>query len=78
MSTKNKKPSNPFAFPSYNKDEKRLEQGLTMRDYFAIKLMAGTSIFILETADTINEKDISELVQVAYKIADQMLIEREK
>lgn len=63
----NQKPSNPFAFPIH--DVAHIESGLTMRDYFAAKVLVNTYMGV-------NHED--EAAKRAYKMADAMLKEREK
>lgn len=56
---------NPRAFPSVIGN---IEFGMTLRDYFAAKAMQV--LF-----DDYNSSDVPEM---AYRVADKMLLEREK
>ena len=63
-----KKPKNPDAFPSDNKSSGY--SGMTLRDYFAAKVITGAW-------QTISPGSQSELAKRAYEIADAMLQQRE-
>ena len=63
------KPKNPDAFPCDNKSEGY--SGMTLRDYFAAKVITGAW-------QTISPGSQSELAKRAYEIADAMLNQREK
>ena len=74
MENKEKKPQNPPAFPLIDEIGNFIETGMTLRDYFAAKIMQG--IF------SNNEREPhfgqpSYYVEESYKIADAMLKERE-
>jgi hypothetical protein len=61
------KESPKYAFPQDN----AYDRGMTLRDYFAARAMAGMiSQYGLE--------DITELAAIAYNVADAMMVEREK
>jgi hypothetical protein len=66
MKTKQK---NPPAFPSQIGD--RPHQGMTLRDYFAAKVITGAF-------QNISAGSQSELAKRAYEIADAMLNQREQ
>jgi hypothetical protein len=59
---------NPYAFPC-ERDEPG--KGMTLRDYFAAKVITGAW-------QTISPGSQSELAKRAYEIADAMLNQREK
>jgi len=58
-------PSNPEAYKQYN----RIEQGMTLRDYFAAKAMQGLAVGV-------NDPDYEVIATMAYKMADAMLAAR--
>jgi hypothetical protein len=61
----------PPAFPVSEGEFNNVEYGMTLRDYFAARAMAGMiSKYGLE--------DIMELAAIAYNVADAMMAEREK
>jgi hypothetical protein len=65
MSTEEKKPENPSAFPSdYNSDD-----GMTLRDYFANSAMQGLN--------PMEWSDYKILAKNAYEVADAMLKQRQ-
>ena len=75
------KPENPPAFPHAADSEKDwLEQGMTLRDYFAGQVLAGvmSSYFMLEDKNTGNKPTDSHVAGMCYQIADAMLEERNK
>lgn len=79
MGNQEKKPKNPSAFPVYERniagDMHLIELGMTLRDYFAAKIMQG--IF----SNSEREPHFGQskyYVEEAYGIADAMLKEREK
>ena len=47
--------------------------GMSLRDYFAAQALQG-----MISADHKSERSMSEMVTLAYKIADAMIAEREK
>ena len=63
------KSNNPPAFPSQIGD--RPHQGITLRDYYAAKVITGAW-------QTIGPGSQSELAKRAYEIADAMLNQREQ
>lgn len=77
---KEKKPENPSAFPELdwyqtdNRDEivYKTYGGMSLRDYFAAKAMQSM-------VDQVGLSDgyITKLIKEAYKIADEMLKQRE-
>jgi hypothetical protein len=66
--------NNPWAFPVPNSANTNGEEGMTLRDYFAAKVMAA----FLSSPDDANyyQKHPGLLADSAYKIADAMLAER--
>jgi len=79
MSTENKKPSNPRAFPFLDSEMNVLEQGMTLRDYFANSAMQGLLSSYVGSSDVY--KDISynakSIASHSYHLADAMLKQRE-
>lgn len=64
------KPENPPAFPSIITQSLELRYGgMTLRDYFAAKALV---------MNPHNSYDFDKIAEHAYKIADAMLIERQK
>ena len=70
----------PAAFPSVV--DGYIQDGMTLRDYFAAKAMQGIIIrfgeeppYILNTSDNDAE---AETAKYAYEIADMMMLEREE
>lgn len=63
------KPNNPPAFPSQLGE--RPHAGMTLRDYFAAKVITGAF-------QTISPGSQSELAKRAYEIADAMLNQRQQ
>jgi hypothetical protein len=55
------------AFPDQYKD------GMTLRDYFAAKAMTG-----LLTAEIVGEYSNEHVAEIAYRIADAMMLARER
>lgn len=73
-----KKEINPPAFPvvGCTITDDYLQEGMSLRDYFAAKAMQGElSSQDFENCNWANEEDLS---QRAYLIADAMLKERQK
>lgn len=66
---------NPSAFPVHAKyeDETVLNEGMTLRDYFAARAMQG----MLSACTGWSEAGIERLAKCSYMTADQMLKERE-
>jgi hypothetical protein len=66
---------NPSAFPVHAKyeDETVLNEGMTLRDYFAAKAMQG----MLSACTGWTEAGIERLAKCSYMTADQMLKARE-
>jgi hypothetical protein len=64
------KPENPDAFPIIN-NGLVYESGMTLRDYFAAKVITGAW-------QTISPGSQSELAKRAYEIADAMLNQRKQ
>ena len=67
---------NPSAFPVHAKyeDETVLNEGMTLRDYFAAQALASSTGWYLSE---INNWDNKERADWAYKQADEMLKRRE-
>ena len=66
---------NPSAFPVHAKYEEEtvLNEGMTLRDYFAAKAMQG----MLSACTGWSEAGIERLAKCSYMTADLMLKERE-
>jgi len=62
--------ANRPAFPN-NKDTSEWREGITIRDYFAAKVITGL-------AHNVSAGSQSELAKRAYEIADAMLNQREQ
>jgi hypothetical protein len=86
MIQENKKPNNPPAFPLYSELEEKnymgqnivtreINNGMTLRDYFATKAMQGICVNAGRNAFTFSALD--EIAASAYNIADAMLKQRE-
>jgi hypothetical protein len=79
----NKKTENPYAFPlSLVEDSNYACDGMTLRDYFAAKIILGMfSESIIKVSDAVvreSGKTRSQwFAEQAYSFADAMLIERE-
>ena len=85
-----KKVSNPSAFPEIYTDEEWSEThnnfkrdtyscgGMTLRDYFAGQALSGLCVMAIPGSHNSCANMIEEQVPTAYKIADAMLLEREK
>ena len=77
-----KKPKNPLAFPCVGygpADDSYLQEGMTLRDYFAAKAMQA--IIIKHDAAGSSgglRNHLSDLAKWAYEDAEAMLKEREK
>jgi hypothetical protein len=69
----NTKPKNPNAFPN----DWNIEDGMTLRDYFAGKVIQGLSS--MQDKGTFNsmEEAHESSVRYAYSLADEMLKQRE-
>ena len=65
------KPKNPEAFPKYTENGYVHQDGMTLRDYFAAKVITGAY-------QKVSAGSQSELAKRAYEIADAMLNQREK
>jgi hypothetical protein len=70
-----------FAFPSSPTERASLSMGMSLRDYFAAKALralieSGRSG--AEEWNSAREGKIDETCQVAYRLADRMMEEREK
>ena len=67
------KPNNPSAFPLLSPIDKIMNEGMSLRDYFANSAMQG-----ILSGRMFSPSDIEVYVEQAYKLADAMLKEREK
>ena len=86
MKTNDNKPSNPMAFatasPSCSKYDGVLQEGMTLRDYFANSAMQGIMtnqdflILVLKQANGLEASNIA-ISKEAYGLADAMLKQRE-
>lgn len=69
------KPNNPPAFSATTGSDGGIYQkGMSLRDYFAAKAMLGLAIQFPQDFET----DAENLVKLSWKIAELMLLEREK
>lgn len=68
------KPNNPSAFPTHP-DSNIIDEGMTLRDYFASKAMQATINQMLSREYSAWEDDA--VVEYSYRIADLMLKQRE-
>jgi len=66
------KPNNPNAFPYSNENDADYKRGMTLRDYFANSAMNG---WLSNPNMTI--KTMEELSIESYRVADEMLKQRE-
>ena len=66
--------NNPPAFPQYiiSNNGAYVDDGMTLRDYFAAKAMTG-----LLTAEIVGEYSNEHVAEISYRIADAMLKARE-
>ena len=66
---------NPSAFPVHAKydEETVLNEGMTLRDYFAAKAMQGMLAACTGWSDAYQER----MAMTSYKMADEMLKRRE-
>ena len=62
--------NNPPAFPQYiiSNNGAYVDDGMTLRDYFAAKAMTG-----LLTAEIVGEYSNEHVAEISYRIADAML-----
>ena len=58
-------PFNPFAFPSHGSMGEVVQEGMSLRDYFAGKALEGTLPGAM--------LDVDEYARLAYRMADAML-----
>ena len=65
---------NELAFPAYDHLEQTMFDGMSLRDYFAAKAMQGMLAACTGWSDAYQER----MAMTSYKMADQMLIERQK
>jgi hypothetical protein len=80
------KQDNPPAFPLVCDNPMRVQyQGMTLRDYFASKVMNGICCnqfylsALLEDFKGINDKEMkAKIANVSYEMADAMIQERNK
>ncbi len=78
MSTENKKPENPNAFPYVIPGDKEkgwdaeILEGMTLRDYFSAKAMQGCCV-----CDGPEFPSPTVIAKWSYAVADAMLKERE-
>lgn len=63
-----------LAFPVQDAYSMSTEQGMTLRDYFAAKAMQG----MLSACTGWSESDQERLAKCSYKMADEMMKERNK
>lgn len=84
METENKKPSNPEAFAyGYGTDNySDIQRGMTLRDYFAAKIIQGilsaqTEMRANGMQNNHSTNQIESLCEESYQIADAMLKQRE-
>ena len=65
---------NELAVPAYDHLEQTMFDGMSLRDYFAAKAMQGMLAACTGWSDAYQER----MAMTSYKMADQMLIERQK
>lgn len=68
--------ADPFAVkcPPTDAEALRLQQGMTLRDYFAAKAMPTVIIDWLQTGDIFQDPEIAEVIaRDCYIVADAML-----
>jgi len=75
MTTDNKKPKNPFAFPCV--DVTIIQEGMTLRDYFANSAMQGMIANTEIRRPDSQEIEFEAFAKRAYRYADAMLKQRE-
>lgn len=78
----NKKPNNPFAFPYSDSLNGYVQDGMTLRDYFANSAMQGiiSSQTVMRSIGMSNDiigGQIEGICIESYSIADAMLKQRE-
>ncbi|MCP4055184.1 MAG: hypothetical protein GY739_19515 [Mesoflavibacter sp.] len=64
-----------LAFPMYNELGEIYEEGMELRDYFASKALQG---WMANQAFINNINEVDYAIHMAYKVADLMMIERDK
>lgn len=64
------KPKNTYAFAFANDFE--IQEGMTLRDYFANSAMLGCL-----SSPLLSTKDMNEIAKTSYQLADAMLKQRE-
>lgn len=74
MNKENGGPAFPHEY-KYGDGTAAREDGMTLRDYFAAKALAG---ILPALAQGIRPQDIQNMAQDCYGIADAMLVERAK
>lgn len=72
MEIKNEKPENPSAFPLLSPIDKIMNEGMTLRDYFANSAMQGMCVEAVKTGLLKNQ-----IAEISYSLADAMLKQRE-
>ena len=65
---------NELAFPAYDHLEQTMFDGMSLRDYFAAHAKQG----MLSACTGWTEADQDRLARCSYRMAEQMLIERQK
>ena len=65
-------PAFPFAWESPLTGKTTINNGMTLRDYFAAKAMTG-----LLTAELVGEYSNEHVAEISYRIADAMMKARE-
>lgn len=70
----NKKPENPEAFPILDPNSSFWNPGMTLRDYFAAKVMQ--SMINLLSPNDMNDSNYEWISDISYKQSDAMLKQR--
>lgn len=69
------------AFPTtryYDEEPIGVDEGMSLRDYFAAKAMCGIMAAMKTTGNATEEQMAKDIAGVAYVVADAMMAERKK
>lgn len=69
-------PAYPFSITPY--DESIQYKGMTLRDYFAAKVMQSGCMVLADVSQDDAERVIDLIAKASYKVADAMIAERTK
>lgn len=72
---------NPPAFPLPGIEGQPVNEGMTLRDYFAAKALSGllaNSEYVIAVEREEKENASNKMAEIAYELADAMLKERAK